>query len=114
MGVGFGRRSAVGGPLFYGTSVAGERHPICCKASMIAWLHIGVSKLANSAPFLAGLFVLMCLRGYSVSLAAVLTRRSCGVAAWTRLGEAETTVTRTQSEFGLAPAVLDAAGVFLS
>ena len=36
-------------------------------------------------------------------MAAVLTSRSCGVAAWTNCGEAETTVTRTQSEFGLSP-----------
>ena len=52
IGLGFGRRSFI-----LGTSVAGERHPICGKPSMIAWLHIGSLQLANSAPSLAGLFV---------------------------------------------------------
>ena len=51
-GVGFGRRSFI-----LGSSVAGERHPICGKASMIVELLIGSLLSANSAPSLAGLFV---------------------------------------------------------
>ena len=69
-----------------GSSVAAERHPICGKASMIAWL-FWESPHFKLGPVPSGAFCfLMCLRGYSNSMAAVLTRRSCGVAAWTDSG----------------------------
>ena len=50
--VGFGRRSFI-----LGAGVAGERHPIYGKASMIVWLRNGSLHSGNSAPSLAGLFV---------------------------------------------------------
>jgi hypothetical protein len=52
LGVGFGRRS-----LIFGASVARERHPSSGKASMIVWLRNGSLHSGNSAPSLAGLFV---------------------------------------------------------
>ena len=56
-------------------------------------LEVSISQLG---PARGGAFCfLMCLRGYSDSLAGVITSHSCGVAAWTNSGEAETTVTRT-------------------
>ena len=56
----------------------------CCgKASMIAWLLDGKSPYCKLSPVASRAFCfLMCLRGYSNSLAEVITSHSCGVAAW--------------------------------